>query len=56
MEILTLLKQDRVEEVLGKLSGVWTSLGGGIEDNSMTPYLPQLYRQFLAEELKNQKK
>lgn len=56
VEILTLLKQDRVEEVLGKLSGVWTSLGGGIEDNSMTPYLPQLYRQFLAEELKNQKK
>ncbi|WP_017295623.1 glycoside hydrolase family 24 protein [Geminocystis herdmanii] len=56
VEILTLLKQDRVEEVLAKLSGVWTSLGGGIEDNSMTPYLPQLYRQFLGEELKNQKK
>jgi cation efflux system protein involved in nickel and cobalt tolerance len=51
MDILTLLKQDRVEEVLMELSGVWTSLGGGIEDNSMTPYLPQLYRQFLAEEL-----
>ncbi|WP_330203212.1 glycoside hydrolase family 24 protein [Cyanobacterium sp. DS4] len=56
IDILTLLKQDRVEEVLKELSGVWTSLGGGIEDNSMTPYLPQLYRYFLAQELKNQKR
>lgn len=55
VDILTSLKQDQVEQVLKELSGVWTSLGGGIEDNSMTPYLPQLYRQFLAEELKNKK-
>lgn len=52
IEILTLLKQDRVEEVLTELSGVWTSVGGGIEDNVMTDYLPQLYRHFLAQELK----
>jgi nickel/cobalt tolerance cation efflux system protein len=51
IDILTLLKQDQVEEVLTKLSGVWTSLGGGIEDNSMTPHLPNLYRKFLAQEL-----
>ncbi len=48
---MTLLKEDRVEEVLTELSNVWTSLGGGIEDNSMTPYLPKLYRYFLAKEL-----
>ncbi|EAZ90812.1 glycoside hydrolase family 24 protein [Crocosphaera chwakensis] len=51
VDILTLLKQDRVEEVLRKLSNVWTSLGGGIEDNSMTPHLPSIYRYFLAQEL-----
>ena len=51
IDLLTLLKEDRVEEVLTELSNVWTSLGGGIEDNSMTPYLPKLYRYFLAKEL-----
>jgi nickel/cobalt tolerance cation efflux system protein len=50
-DILTLLKEDRVEDALVELSGVWTSLGGGIEDNLVTPFLPKLYRQFLAEEL-----
>lgn len=49
--LLTSLKEDRVEDVLTELSSVWTSLGGGIEDNSMTPYLPKLYRQLLAKEL-----
>ncbi|MDJ0662028.1 MAG: glycoside hydrolase family protein [Crocosphaera sp.] len=51
VDLLTLLKEDRVEEVLGKLSNIWTSLGGGIEDNSMTPYLPSIYRYFLDKEL-----
>lgn len=51
VDLLTLLKEDRVEEVLRKLSNVWTSLGGGIEDNSMTPYLPSIYRYFLDKEL-----
>jgi len=51
IDIITMLEEDRVEEVLTYLSGVWTSLGGGIEDNENTPYLPTLYRQFLAEEL-----
>lgn len=51
IDIITLLEEDRVEEVLTHLSGVWTSLGSGIEDNENTPYLPMLYREFLAEEL-----
>ena len=51
IDILTLLEEDRAEEVLAHLSGVWTSLGSGIEDNENTPYLPTLYRKFLAEEL-----
>lgn len=51
VDILSLLKQDQVEEVLTSLSGVWTSLDGGIEENSITPHLPSLYRKFLAEEL-----
>jgi nickel/cobalt tolerance cation efflux system protein len=53
VDILALLKEDRVEEVLAELSDIWTSLGDGIEDNSMTPYLPNLYRQLLSEELRN---
>lgn len=51
VDLLTLLKEDRVEEVLTELSDTWTSLGAGIEDNFMTPHLPKLYRQFLAKEL-----
>lgn len=52
IDILSLLKEDRIEEVLTHLSGVWTSLGGGIEDNLNTPRLPALYRKFLKEEFK----
>lgn len=51
VDILTLLKKDRVEDALTELSDVWTSLGSGIESNLMTPFLPKLYRKFLAEEL-----
>ena len=51
VDLLTLLKEDRVEEVLTELSDTWTSLGAGIEDNTITPHLPRLYRQFLAKEL-----
>jgi nickel/cobalt tolerance cation efflux system protein len=54
VRLLTLLKEDRVEDVLTELSDVWTSLGAGIEDNSMTSHLPKLYRQFLAQELQSQ--
>jgi nickel/cobalt tolerance cation efflux system protein len=50
-DIVTLLKEDLVEDALSELSDVWTSLGSGLEDNLMTPFLPKLYRKFLAEEL-----
>jgi len=53
VNILKMLKEERIEDVLVELSGVWTSLGGGIEDNSITPHLPELYRKFLQEELKS---
>lgn len=47
-----LLRQDRLPEVLEMLSGTWTSLGYGIEDNVVTPYLEQIYRDMLKEELR----
>ena len=53
-DILTLLKEDKIEEVLELLSPTWTSLGYGIEDNVMTKHLPKIYRKLLAEELKAQ--
>ncbi|NEP61294.1 MAG: glycoside hydrolase, partial [Symploca sp. SIO2G7] len=37
--------------VLRKLSGTWTSLGYGIEDNVMTKKLPKIYQRLLKEEL-----
>lgn len=47
-----MLREDRLPEVLEMLSGTWTSLGYGIEDNVVTPYLGQIYQQMLREELR----
>ena len=50
-DIAELLRQSRLDDVLYLLSGTWTSLGYGIEDNSNTPYLNQIYQEMLIEEL-----
>ncbi len=50
-DIPTLLRQGKLNQVLALLSGTWTSLGYGIETNSMSPYLPQIYQRLLKEEL-----
>lgn len=45
------LRQGKLNTVLKELSPTWTSLGYGIEDNSMTGYLPSVYERMLREEL-----
>lgn len=46
-----LLREGKTEQVLRLLSGTWTSLGYGIETNSMSRHLPQIYQNMLQEEL-----
>lgn len=50
-DIPQLLRQGEINGVLKLLSGTWTSLGYGIETNSMSNYLPQIYQNVLQEEL-----
>jgi muramidase (phage lysozyme) len=50
-DISQLLRQGEITQVLQLLSGTWTSLGYGIETNSMSNYLPQIYQNMLQEEL-----
>lgn len=45
------LRRGKVNNVLRRLSGTWTSLGYGIETNSMSGYLPAIYKRMLKEEL-----
>lgn len=45
------LRQGRVQPVLRRLSGTWTSLGYGIENNDMSRELPRVYQQVLRDEL-----
>lgn len=51
-DIKSLLKQEKIDEVLKLLSPTWTSLGYGIEDNVITKHLPTIYNRILKEELK----
>jgi muramidase (phage lysozyme) len=51
MNIPELLKAGRLEKVRKRLSSTWTSLGYGIETNTMTPRLAGIYQQLLEEEL-----
>jgi len=51
VNLSTQLRKGRLDDVLYRLSGTWTSLGYGIETNSMTGYLPTVYQRMLQEEL-----
>lgn len=51
-DISKLLRQGKLEQVQRLLSGTWTSLGYGSEDNSITGRLPVIYQKMLREELR----
>ena len=53
IDIPTRLRDGEIATVLEALSGTWTSLGYGIEDNSMSALLPEIYDEMLTEELAN---
>ena len=52
-DLSKLLQQGKLNRVQKLLSGTWTSLGYGIENNSLTGRLPKVYQKMLKEELKN---
>jgi muramidase (phage lysozyme) len=51
MNISQTLKDGGLEKVRKRLSSTWTSLGYGIENNTVTPRLAGIYQQILKEEL-----
>ena len=50
-DIPRLLREGELDQVLRLLSGTWTSLGYGIETNSMSRHLPRVYQKVLEDEL-----
>ncbi|WP_426544384.1 glycoside hydrolase family 24 protein [Dapis sp. BLCC M126] len=50
-DIPGLLRKGKLNQVLRLLSGTWTSLGYGIETNSMSRHLPTVYQEVLQDEL-----
>jgi len=52
VDIPSRLREGKLDDVLYRLSGTWTSLGYGIETNDMSPYLKEMYQKFLQEERK----
>jgi muramidase (phage lysozyme) len=50
-DISQMLRNGQLTDVQRLLSGTWTSLGYGIETNSLTARLPKVYRRVLQEEL-----
>lgn len=53
VNIPQLLREKKLKTVLKELSPTWTSLGYGIENNSMSSSLPRIYEKVLQEELNN---
>lgn len=51
VNISQLLRQGKINKVLKILSPTWTSLGYGIETNSVSSSLPRIYQKVLKEEL-----
>jgi muramidase (phage lysozyme) len=56
MNISQSLKDGNLEKVRKRLSSTWTSLGYGIETNTVTPKLAGIYQQILQEELAGKSK
>ena len=50
-DIAAQLRQGRIQPVLRRLSGTWTSLGHGIETNTMSRALPGVYQRLIKDEL-----
>ena len=51
LDIVAQLRQGRVQPVLKRLSGTWTSRGHGIEINTMNRELPCSYKRLIENEL-----